>query len=101
MACVVTAQRYAGLATRKGSTDARDAVRPFGSQHQRSAASGDYRIAEKEFPTRAEPMVPSEDDEFLREVWQEVGTTCTKPCGITAANASCSRLPQFTRLAHV
>ena len=37
-------------------------------------------------------MVPSEDDEFLREVWQEVGTTCTKPCGITVANAWCSRL---------
>ena len=27
----------------------------------------------KNFPARVEPLVPSEDDEFLREVWQEVG----------------------------
>ncbi len=30
-------------------------------------------LLKRNFPARAEPMVPSEDDEFLREVWQEVG----------------------------
>ena len=30
-------------------------------------------LLKRNFPARAEPMMPSEDDEFLREVWQEVG----------------------------
>ena len=73
MACVVTAQRYSGLATRKRSTDARDSVRPSDRNISVPLLVEITELLGKIFDAKVEPLVPSEDDEFLREVWQEVG----------------------------